>query len=309
MTAAYQAKALYSAWRTKHGVNAPPMPGILYALAQSLGEGAGDPSYAGTNNAGSMHATTGFARAHANDVGYGMVAYGDSGPFGPYITRMRAYPSAALGMRDFLDAVERNVELGTVSDATTYATGHYVHGYFTGWHPNAAERAADPGAAVTPLKDRAAAVAAGTLNKYDLEDIAEYAQLLESRLPSARAAWTAIPTEAGDVDAITIGPPFAPLASRLHASSLDAARARLGRAATDPPPGAISIADALAAPNGEGVWLFGVAPNVQPAPTTSSSSSSAGTVIALLFGVVAAAGAGVAIDRASSSASSRRRAA
>jgi hypothetical protein len=288
------------AWAQKHGPSMPPAAGITYTLAQALGEACH--TSRGTNNVGCMHATEAWAKAHAKDRGFGMVAFRDSGPNGSYITRLRVSPSPLVGARAFLDAVESNVNLGAVQTSLDFARDHYVHGYFTGWHPTPAERA--QGWANTPLMERAAAVRAGTLTQSDWANIAAYSKMIEARTGEAIAAFTAAAAEPGDPSVVNVGPPFASLAERLTPDgpphTIEEARRRLGAAADHPPAGAISLQDALDAPGGDGVWMFPIAepkPDPRPEPKRPAAASSSGGRVAAALAtavVVAIAGAGVA---------------
>lgn len=285
------AKALALAWAAEHAGAAPTAAAMALALAWSLGEGAWTSYLVGTNNFGSIHATSGFAASHAADAGYGMVAFLDHGAVGAYITRFAVYPSLLAGARAFLLLVERDVDLASVATPTDFATGFYVHGYYEGFQTP-----------VTPVAQRAAALAAGTLTPADQANIAAGASLLSAHLAAATAAVAAASSDPGDPSIVTVGPPFAPLASRLTPDSsyaphtLDHARTLLGPNADSPPPGAISIADALASPTGDGVWLFG--PGAAEAATSSSrtSSSTATTLAGLAVGAAIATATSLAVD-------------
>jgi hypothetical protein len=296
------AAALLVAYESKHPGSVAPQNAIVLPLAQLMGEGSLSRYFAGTNNLGAMHATQSFAKIHAADAGFGMVAFLDHGPGGgAYVTRMSVYPSLSNGARALLDLVERMVDLSTVSDATDYARQLYAHGYYTGL-----------AAPVTPLSARPAAIAAGTLTGGDLQNIASYAALLTANEPAALSAFRAMQTSyTGNPSAVTSGN-FAPLADRLTPSAayaphtLEHARILLGDAATHPPAGGISLADALSAPGGDGVWLFGPgappsAPAGPPLPATSPASGSSLALAALVVvtgaGLVVAAFGGGSIVR------------
>ena len=299
------AKALLLAWNERHSGQAPPEAGLTLTLAQAIGEGSFSHYFAGTNNWGAMHATQSFARAHAGDAGYGMVAFLDSNPSGFYVARMLVVPSVAIGALLFLAQVEADVgDLTTIPDQSTFATRLYVAGYYTGHH--------DP---VTPQPQRAAAAQNGTLKSGDLENIADYGALIGRSVPTAAHGLAGAGSEQGDPTAVSVGPPFATLGERLTPSSayaphtVDHARTLLGAAATRPPAGGISLATALAAPGGDGVWLFGASPTptppgpLPPPPPTppaplppgpvvvASSGSSAGPIFAALAATTAIAGA------------------
>jgi hypothetical protein len=289
MALTLQAKALLLAWGQRHPSTAPPQAGITFALAQAIGEGSFTHWFLGTNNWGAMHATDGFARHHAADKGYGMVAFLDSLPtLGFYIARMLVVPSMAIGASMFLSRVEADVgDLTAITDETSYATALYVSGYYTGRH--------DPS---TPLKQRAAAVQAGSLTDADKANIADYVSLIVRQEHAAAAAVAGAPNEQGDPTAITVGPPFATLAERLTPGppykphTLEHAVQLLDKNASAPPPGGISLADAQAA-GGDGVWLFGSGQppgpsGPQPAPTPRpvvTPGSVAAVVIAAAVGV------------------------
>lgn len=283
------------AYKSKHAGAAPPTSAaVALPLAQSIAaEGSLSSYFQGTNNLGAMHATSSFATLHARDAGFGMVAFLDHAPGGgAYITRMSVYPSLSNGARSLLDLVERMVDLGSVQTPTDYATALYLHGYFEGFN-----------APVTPLAQRAAAAAAGTLTPADQANIAAYANLIASGLPQAQAAVDALPSYTGNPSAVTSGN-FAPLADRLTPSSayaphtIDHARTLLGAAADTPPAGGISLADALAAPGGDGVWMFGPTSTTAPtAPSSTPATTSADreTVAAAAIATAAVLGAAGAI--------------
>lgn len=284
------AKALFTAWTQLHpGAPAPSDAAMSLALAWSLGEGAWTNYFQGTNNFGSVHATSSFASTFAQTPGYGMVAFLDHGAPGAYVTRMAVYPTLVAGAAAFLSLVARDVDLTVVSTAADFATGFYVHGYYEGFLKP-----------VTPVAQRAGALAAGTLTSADQGNIAAGASLVSAHLSAARAAVAAAPSDAGNPSAATVGPPFAPLADRLTPAgsyaphTLAHAQTLLGANAAAPPPGAISLADALAAPGGDGVWLFGQGAPA-PGPSSTASSSTASNVAGLLFGAVLATGASIAV--------------
>jgi hypothetical protein len=305
--ASLAAKALSTAWAAVSPGVAAPSTGIALAFAWAISEGSFTSYYQGTNNFGSYHATSGFQQTHGSQSGYGMVAFLDHNP-AAYITRMRVYPSLALGAQDFLTLVNKQVGgLASIQTAQAYATKTYVAGYYQGF--------ATP---VTPLAQRAAAAAAGTLTAADNQNIAGGVSLLNCYLPEAQAAVAAAASEAGDPTATSVGP-FAPLASRLTPGStlvnyagasvpgtphtLANARAVLGPNADDPPAGAISIADCNNAPGGQGVWMFGsgyVASSGRSRPVRAAAPSGASVLTAVLVGVAGAAAAAattMAIER------------
>jgi len=296
------AKAILYAWSSKYPARAAPVPGIVYLLSQALTvEGGFTEPFRATNNFAAMHATSDWAKAHANDAGYGMVAFRDSGPDGSYITRMRVYPSLALGARGFLDTVEGMIgPLAAIETADQYARKLYVKGYYTGVHPTPDEKA--QGLAVTPLMQRTES----NLNEMDLANVDAYTRGLNRGFDGARAAFTDVPNEEGDPTVKSVGPPFASLAERLTSDgpphTLEEARRRLGARADHPPPGAISLADALAAPGGDGVWLFPLAgkkdqppapPKKKPASSSTASKHTAITIALVALGIVGAGGAAV----------------
>jgi hypothetical protein len=306
-TARLLAKALSQAYSDKHNGQAPP-EAIRFAVAQAIAEGSLSSAYAGSNNVGSMHATDAFHKAHANDPGYGLLSVRDGTTGAYYITRLSIFPSLELGARAFLDLVERDVsDLADedLIDADEYARRLYVRGYFAMGHPNR-----------TPLKDREEAYNAGTETDDDDKNVDDYSRIIEDNLTAADAAIADIPNEPGDPSAVTVGPPFAPLFDRLSGktgATLDDVKAALGPGADTPPAGTggITLAEALSAPAGDGVWMFvtGPVPAVSPevraegpersprAPGTSSSSSKAGAIVALLATVLAGAGATYALTR------------
>jgi hypothetical protein len=249
---ALPAKALLAAYMQKHGV--PPPASIAYPMGQAIGEGSFGDGMRGSNNWGMMHATVAFQRAHASDVGYGLLAVMDRNAAGFYIARMAIFPSMALGAAAFLDQVENDVDLATVQSLSDYARALYIKGYFTMTH-----------APVTPLQSRAAAAASGLLTPADEANIADYtARVLSPPLSTAQAALAAAATATGDPTAVTVGPPFAPLEQRLTPLGSQAphtlahARQMLGELADHPPKGMVSVQDCIDAPNGPGVWLFAV---------------------------------------------------
>ena len=161
------AKALFTAWTQLHpGAPAPSDAAMSLALAWSLGEGAWTNYFQGTNNFGSVHATSSFASTFAQTPGYGMVAFLDHGAPGAYVTRMAVYPTLVAGAAAFLSLVARDVDLTVVSTAADFATGFYVHGYYEGFLKP-----------VTPVAQRAGALAAGTLTSADQGNIAAGASL------------------------------------------------------------------------------------------------------------------------------------
>lgn len=280
-TAADAARALIVAYGAKYGASpAPSQNAIVLPLAQILGEGSLSRYFEGTNNLGAIHATQSFATLHAHDAGYGMVAFLDHGPGGgAYVTRMSVYPTLSNGAFAVLQIVTRMVSLPSVSSVSDYAAQLYIGGYYEGFS-----------APVTPLASRAAAAAAGTLTAGDQANIASYAALIQRNVPAATTAYQAAtsPSYAGDPSAVNSGPPFAALADRLTPSdayaphTLDHARTLLGAAADSPPSGAISLGDALAAPGGDGVWLFGSAapaPAPEPSPAIAAASSAIGIAV------------------------------
>lgn len=239
------AKALAQAYGDKHpGSHGVP---IELALAQAFGEGTTAAVFRASNNVGSMHATQGFASAHKDQAGYGMIAFGENGGSGPYIAKMAVYPSLLLGARSFLDLAENNVggDLASVTTPESYSAAQYTRGYFTG--------TATP---VTPVPQRAAAAAADTWTDADRTNIAAYAKLITSTQSRAQKAIDAMVTEPADPALANSGPPFAPLLERLGqgARKLTEAEARL-RFAKSVAAGGISIDDALET---DGVWAFGV---------------------------------------------------
>ena len=266
---------------------------LAFALAQAMGEGSFTGYFRGTNNFGAMHATAGFASKHANDPGYGMVAFLDHAP-AAYISRMAVYPTLALGAQAYLTLLE--ADLGSDWSALTtpqaWAQGLYLKGYYGGWNTPR-----------TPLSQRAAAAAAGTLNTADQANIAAYAAMIQARMPAAQAAIASGST--GDPTAATSGT-FAPLEDRLTPAPTYAphtmahALELLGAAATSPPPGAVSIADCQAA-GGQGVWMFASGATVLPVPGAGAPSTvpapgsqpvaaaSSGTSSPLVAGVIASA--------------------
>jgi hypothetical protein len=290
------AKAILNAWSAANWPSAAPEPGIAYAVAQALMEGTLSAMNKGTNNVGSMHAVQAWADAHARDLGYGMIAMLDSGARGYYIARMMVHPSLQIGAGAFLAATMRNVDLRAVTSTADYCLWQYVAGYFTMGH-----------APVTPIAQRKAAAAAGTLTDADKQNIAEYAAAVDRNMPGARAAIAGASSEPRDPAAITVGPPFASLAERLHSTDIAKARQLLGSAADHPPAGAISLAEALAAPGGDGVWLFPIAaPVPKPAPkpiprTVPSSGTTRSSAVAwglLALGAAALGGVAYASERA-----------
>ena len=286
------AKALLAAWALEHPTAAPSAAAMALALAWSLGEGAWTSYLLGTNNFGSIHATVGFANANDQTAGFGMVAFLDHGAAGAYITRFAVYPSLLAGASAFLSLVERDVNLATVKTPTDFATGFYVHGYYEGFQTP-----------VTPVAQRAAALAAGTLTAADQANIAAGAALVSAHLSAAQAAVAAAPSDPGNPSAASVGPPFDTLANRLTPSSAYAphtiahAQALLGNNAIDPPAGAISLADALASPTGDGVWLFG--PGYPQAPSTAAAAASsplATNVVGLVVGAAIATVTGLVVS-------------
>jgi len=297
LRASLAGRALLAAWSVHAPQTAVPSTGIALAFAWAIGEGSFTRYYAGTNNFGSYHATVRFQQAHSSAPGYGMVALLDHAPL-PYIARMRVYPSLLIGATDFLTLVDRDVGgLGTVQTAQDYAQRTYVAGYYQGFHTP-----------VTPLAQRAAAAKAGTLTAGDQANIADGVSLLNCYLPEAQAAIAAAPSDSGDPSAVSVGP-FAPLASRLtpgprlvdytgatvtvSAHTLDVAAQILGPAATSPPAGAVSIADCLAAPGGDGVWMFTARSTAAAQSGRASAPSSATIWTAVLVGAAGAAAAAV----------------
>lgn len=267
------AKALLTAYSQKHNGATPPQPGMTYAMGQAIAEGSFTYPFVGSNNFGAMHAVQQWADAHANDVGYGMIAFTDSGPgVGFYITRMMVFPSLLIGARAFLDAVERNVDLAHVNDEVSYAAQHYRRGYFQMSHPTAFEKnqgMGDP----TPLRDRAAPD--WTPNQADQLNINDYANAVVKRgVPVAATALANAANETRDPAARSVGPPFAPLADRLWSDgrkhTLDEAVAHIqGRGLLHPPAGGgITLDEAKNAPDGAGVWLFGKGATPKPQPPT-----------------------------------------
>jgi hypothetical protein len=282
------AAALAAAWTVRHPGTTAPANAVVLPLAQSVGaEGSLSSYFEGTNNLGAMHAGSHFAAAHAQDVGYGMVAFLDHAPGGgAYIARMAVYPTLALGAGALLDLVERYVDLANVKDASDYAAQLYAHNYFEGFHAPATAAAARP-----------AAYAAGTWTDADRANIADYAAAISRSVPTAQAAYDALGAYTGDPNAVTVGPPFAELGARLTPApsyaphTVDHARELLGASGVDPPPGGVSIADCLASPSGDGVWLFPL-PSVQ-APSSRSVFAARAAEIALsaALGIVIFSGA------------------
>ncbi len=284
-TAADVARALIVAYGAKYGASPPPpQNAIVLPAAQILGEGSLSRYFEGTNNLGAIHATQSFASAHGHDAGFGMVAFLDHGPGGgAYVTRMAVYPTLSNGAFAVLTIVGRMVALPTVSSVNDYAQQLYIGGYYEGFS-----------APVTPQPQRAAAAADGTLTAGDQANIASYAALISRNVAAATAGYQAAtsPSYAGDPSAVNAGPPFAALADRLTPSdayaphTLEHARTLLGAAADSPPSGAISLSDALAAPGGDGVWLFG---SGAPAPASAEPSTSPSPAAAAATVVVSTA--------------------
>lgn len=303
------AKGLVQAYTAANPGVAVPADGLELAFAWSLLEGAWTAYFRGSNNYGSIHATKGFRAAHAAQKGYGELAFLDThsgapgtGPHGEYIARMRIYPSLVEGARDFLANVGRMTDLGTVKTADAFAEDLYVGGYYGGRHPVSASEPPR-----TPSAQRSQARSDGTLNASDNANIGEGAQAVSSRLGDATKALADAQAEQGDPAAIAFGP-FAPLAERLTPSplyaphTLDHARALLGPAADVAPAGAITLAQAMAAPGGDGVWLYGPGfaptpgppPPKPPAPFVAASSplvraslgAAGGAALAVLGGIL-----------------------
>ena len=287
------AKALVSA--AGAGV---PAAAIAMALSQSIGaegawsawqEGGADVwPFQGTNNFGAIHATRSFAEKYAQggDVvagsssgpaavsyssGWGMVAFLDHAP-GAYIARMAVYPSLVAGAVAFLGLLTAYVDLKNVATPEDFAAQLYVHDYFEGFHPNR-----------TVVDKRAAAYQSNAWSDDDLANISDYAGAIRSHLSLASDAIAAAAAETGDPTDATHGPPFADLGVRLTPAqawaphTLEHARQILGSAAVSPPAGGISLADALASPRGDGVWLFpeGVEVATVPSPAPPAPVSRA----------------------------------
>lgn len=257
--ASLAAKGLLAAYAARHGGAVAPTAGITLAMGWTFVEGAWTWPYTGTNNYGSVHATRGFASKHAADDGFGMVAFLDVG-----ITRMRVYPTLVSGAGDYLDFVENAVSLATVATPTDFATGLYLAGYYGGRHPQPGEPDR------TPLSQRKAAAAAGTLNATDQANIADGVAASTGTLALAQAAIASADSETGDPTARSVGPPFAPLADRLwpngkHHELADSV-AHIGAAARNPQRGYLSVDDCLNAPGGDGVWMFGASASSQGVP-------------------------------------------
>jgi hypothetical protein len=294
-TLALAAKGLLAAYAARHAGATAPAAGISLAFSWTLVEGAWTSPFLGTNNYGSVHATQGFAAKHSADAGYGMVAFLDVA-----ITRMRVYPSLVLGGSDFLGFIEGSTSLGSVSSPADFASDLYCAGYYQGPHPQSGEPA------VTPVSQRKAARAAGTLNASDTANIAYGTLACSNNWPRAQKAIADAASEAGDPSAVTVGPPFAPLSSRLwpdgKSHTLDDAIAHVGPSARKAPAGYVSIDECLSTPNHDGVWMFGpvVAQPQLPAPTTqpttpasspAAPSSSGATIAVAVLGLTIAAGA------------------
>lgn len=283
-TATDAAAALLAAYVGKHGV-APSDAALVLLLSQAMGEGSLSSYFQGTNNFGAMHATSGFASAHASDPGYGMVAFLDRGAGGgAYIARMAVYPTLGAGARAYLDLVERMVNLNAVATSTDYATALYAGGWYEG--------TATP---ETPIGQRAAAAASGAWLDGDRANIAAYAAAIDRSSSTATAAVAAAKAGQGADPGAPSSGEFASLADRLTPSSayaphtIEHAAAILGAAATSPPAGTISLADALDAPGGDGAWLFGGG--------SSASSPATSTTIAIVASAVLAAAFVLAIER------------
>jgi hypothetical protein len=265
-------KAVIAAYLAKHPSESfAPLDKLWMALAWALGpEGSFTRPYLGSNNWGSYHATKGWIDKHQGDAGYGMLAFMDHAP-APYIATMRINPSPLLGAQAFLDLVEKDVgDWTTLQDPRDFATRLYVAGYYAGFHPNR-----------TPTGQRPAALAAATLTADDQANIADGAAGVTRAGDAAMYALAHGLAEQGDPAASTIGPPFATLAERLTVAhpphTLEHARALLAGGAAGE---GISLADALAAPGGEGVWLFGPGQQ-QPVAAAAASSSGFGKAIAI----------------------------
>jgi hypothetical protein len=277
------AKALLSA-----GGAAMPAAAAAMALSQSIAaEGAwgwksnGEDvwPFQGTNNFGAIHATRSFAERYAQggDVlvatssgtsavsyssGWGMVAFLDHAP-GAYVARMAVYPSLVAGAAAFLGLLSAFVDLANTTKPEDFAAQLYVHNYFVGFHPNR-----------TTVDKRAAAYQSNAWSDDDVANIADYAAAIQSRLAVASAAIAAAASETGDPTDATHGPPFADLGLRLTPAdkwaphTIEHARQILGDAGVSPPAGGISLADALASPRGDGVWMFpeGVEVSSVPSP-------------------------------------------
>ena len=293
-----------------------PVAALALALAQSIGaEGAWGSwqeagadlwPFEGTNNFGAVHATRGFAQKYAQggdlvvsgqsvgySAGWGMVAFLDHAP-GAYVARMAVYPSLSAGAAAFLALVSTFVDLANTTTAAEFAAQLYVHNYFEGFHPNR-----------TIVPNRAAAYRDNTWSDDDVANIGDYAAAIGAHLPAAQAALATASGEAGDPTDATHGPPFAPLAVRLTPSqrmgphTIAHARQLLGRAAESAPAGGIALADALASPRGDGVWMFpeGVSVPTDPGPATpapvarraAEEWAGAAAAVGLALGVAGAA--------------------
>lgn len=285
---ALQAKALLAAYALKHGASStPPEPGLAFALAQAIDEGSFTGPFKGTNNWGAMDAESHWNHTHANDPGYGYVAFLDKNQHGAYISTKRVYPSMALGARGFLDVVERIVDLTSIATEGDYAKQMYLHGYYTG-----------TSGPITPLQSRAAADAAGQLTDGDLANIAGYTALVARGSGTAKTALAGASLAKGDPTVVSVGPPFASLAERLTPGpmykphTLERARQALGPNADHPSPPSLSIADCLASPTGDGVWLFPIpAPGTMVGTPEPASSPLGGVLLALasVAGIIGAA--------------------
>lgn len=258
-------KALLSAWHHRHPASSPPAS-LAFPFAWAIAaEGSFTPPYARTNNWGSYHATSSWAARHAKDVGYGMVAFLDHDP-AAFVSRMRVYPSQTIGAEEYLALVEADVgDLGAVEDAETYVRFLYAHTYYVGFHTPRSSSA-----------DMTSALRAGNLDAIltdaDRANIADGVASVNRGLHTATATLAKAPSSPGDPDAMSAGPPFAPLALRLTPSSayaphtLEHAQKLLGARASSPPAGGISLEEALHAPDGDGVWMFGPGRIKPPAP-------------------------------------------
>lgn len=248
---------------------------VVLPLAQIIGaEGSLTYYFVGTNNLGAMHATRSFASAHAAQAGYGMVAFLDRASGGAaYIARMAVYPTLVAGAAAFLNLVEAMTDPTDFTGPQPYATALYAHGYFEGVN-----------APATPISQRMAAAQAASWTDADLANISAYASIISKTLPFAGHAYDNLPNYTGDPSSFTSGPPFAPLAYRLTPSpslaphTIEHARAILA----NPAPGGVSLDDALAAPGGDGVWMFGAggAPEVAGGPSSEAWTVALSTLAA-----------------------------
>lgn len=153
-----------------------------------------------TNNWGAIQATKPFAKAHANEPGYGAVAHQDSDPVrGTFIGWYAVNPTPEAGAKQFLRQVHNQIL--SASNIEDYATRLYQAHYYGGVHHGASGDPRDGNRSPPFLP----------AEKQNIED---YAKAIQRAMPGSVPADTEESIQAAKASRTK---PFAPLNERLTA--------------------------------------------------------------------------------------------